>query len=59
MKVLGDSGNLEFRAEAFKLFNNTIFNAPTSTFGSSTFGQITSTIDTTGRHLQFALKLSF
>jgi hypothetical protein len=59
LPALGDSGNLEFRAEAFKLFNNTIFNGPNSTAGAASFGQITSTIDTTGRQLQLALKASF
>jgi hypothetical protein len=59
LKVLGDAGNLEFRAESFKIFNNTIFSGPSSTAGSASFGQITSTIDTTGRQFQFALKASF
>ncbi len=55
----GDAGNVEFRAEAFKLWNNTIFDSPNSTTGSAAFGQITNTIDSTGRQLQFAVKLSF
>jgi hypothetical protein len=59
LKVLGDAGNLEFRAESFKIFNNTIFNGPSATAGAGAFGQITSTIDTTGRQFQFALKASF
>lgn len=59
LKILGEAGNLELRAESFKAFNNSIFGAPGSTVGSSTFGQITSTIDTTGRQFQFALKASF
>jgi hypothetical protein len=59
LKFLGDAGNLEFRAESFKIFNNTIFGSPSSTAGAATFGQITSTIDTTGRQFQFALKASF
>ncbi len=66
--LLGDSGNLEFRAEVFKLFNNAIFAAPNAaaitpyeatTLTSGTFGKITSTIDNTGRQFQFALKASF
>ncbi|MDW5266062.1 MULTISPECIES: TonB-dependent receptor [Acidobacteriaceae] len=59
VKSFGEGGNVEFRAEAFKLWNNTIFNAPNSTAGATTFGQITSTVDSTGRQLQFAVKVSF
>jgi Carboxypeptidase regulatory-like domain len=59
LKFVGDTGNLEFRTEAFKLLNNTIFNGPNAQAGSASFGQITSTIDSTGRQLQFALKLTF
>jgi hypothetical protein len=55
----GESANLEFRAEFFKLFNNAIFNRPAAAAGSSSFGRITSTIDNTGRQIQFALKLNF
>ncbi|MGI8745520.1 MAG: carboxypeptidase regulatory-like domain-containing protein [Bryobacteraceae bacterium] len=59
---LGEAANLEFRAEFFKLFNNPIFNSLTSSAsaaGSPSFGRITSTIDNTGRQIQFALKLNF
>jgi hypothetical protein len=56
---LGESGNLEFRAEAFKILNNAIFAAPASAAGASTFGKITGTVDNTGRQLQFGLKLGF
>jgi Carboxypeptidase regulatory-like domain len=59
VKALGEGGNIEFRAESFKIFNNAIFSAPASAVGSSTFGTITSTIDNTGRQFQFALKASF
>ena len=51
--------NLTFRAEAFKVFNNPIFSNPQSNISNSTFGKITSTIDSTGRILQLALKLNF
>jgi hypothetical protein len=51
--------NIEFRAEAFKLFNTPIFSTPASVAGASTFGKITSTIDTTGRQFQFALKFNY
>jgi hypothetical protein len=57
--ALGERGNLEFRAEAFKVLNNVIFSAPASAAGASTFGKITSTVDNTGRQLQFGLKLGF
>jgi hypothetical protein len=56
---LGEVGNLEFRTEVFKLFNTPIFNAPNSNVDSPSFGRITSTTDTTGRVIQFALKLNF
>jgi len=59
MKFMGEGGNLMFRAEAFKLFNNPIFSNPAANISNSTFGRITSTIDGTGRILQLALKLSF
>jgi hypothetical protein len=59
IRSLGEAGNLEFRAEAFKVLNNVIFAAPASAAGASTFGKITSTIDNTGRQFQFGLKLSF
>ena len=57
--AFGDKGDVEFRAEAFKLFNTPIFSAPASVAGASTFGHITSTVDTTGRQFQFALKVNY
>lgn len=57
--LLGEGSDIELRAEAFKLFNTPIFSAPASAAGASTFGKITSTIDTTGRQLQFALKINY
>lgn len=59
MPQLGEGGNLQLRAEAFKLFNNVIFSGPSSNVDSATFGAITSTIDGTGRIIQLAIKLSF
>jgi hypothetical protein len=66
---LGEQGNLEFRSEFFKLFNTPIFSAPNAAAGllgttsnvdsPGTFGKISSTTDTTGRVIQFALKLNF
>ena len=48
---------LEFRAEAFNLFNQTNFQAPNSNISSSAFGSITSTFP--ARQLQFAAKILF
>lgn len=59
IKKLGEKTDLEFRAEAFKVFNNPIFAAPAATAGASTFGRITATVDNTGRQLQFAVKVVF
>jgi hypothetical protein len=49
--------NLQFRAEAFNLFNHPNFNLPDNFLGSPTFGRISSARDP--RHLQFGLKLLF
>lgn len=57
--LLGENANLEFRTEFFKLFNTPIFNNPISNVSSGSFGRITSTTDSTGRIIQFALKLNF
>jgi hypothetical protein len=59
LHFLGERTNLQFRVEAFKLFNNVNFSNPSGSINSATFGAITSTIDTTGRILQLAAKLSF
>jgi hypothetical protein len=52
---------VEFRMEAFNIFNHTNFfigsTALNQNINSSTFGQITDTYDP--RILQFALKLNF
>jgi hypothetical protein len=59
-RYLGEAGNISFRAEAFKLFNNPIFSNPQANISNTaTFGHITSTVDGTGRILQLALKLNF
>jgi hypothetical protein len=52
-----ESMRLQFRAEAFSVFNTPIFKNPTNTMGGS-LGKITSTSGG-DRHLQFAMKLFF
>jgi len=52
-----ESYKLEFRAEAFNVFNQTNFQAPNSNISSSAFGSITSTFP--ARQLQFAAKFLF
>ena len=59
IRPLGEAGNLMFRAEAFKVFNNAIFSNPQANISNSNFGHILSTVDGTGRILQLALKLAF
>ncbi|HET9526885.1 MAG TPA: TonB-dependent receptor, partial [Pyrinomonadaceae bacterium] len=54
---LSERINLQFRAEAFNLFNHPNFNLPDNFLGSPTFGRITSARDP--RHIQFGLKLLF
>jgi hypothetical protein len=52
-----ESSNLDFRAEAFNVLNKVNYAQPNSTFGSSSFGQITSAFP--ARQLQLAAKLIF
>jgi hypothetical protein len=59
LRPLGEAGNLTFRAEAFKVFNNAIFSNPQANVSNTNFGHIISTIDGTGRILQLAVKLNF
>ncbi len=49
--------NVQFRAEAFNLFNRTNFNLPDIFVGSPTFGRVQSA--QSPRHIQFGLKLLF
>jgi hypothetical protein len=57
---------LIFRAEAFNLFNRAQYGQPSGSFNTTSFGTITSVINTTGlvgtgtpRELEFALRLNF
>jgi hypothetical protein len=54
---LTESARLQFRTEAFNLFNRTNYNLPDNFVGSPTFGQILSAQNP--RHLQFGLKFIF
>ena len=54
---LRESMDLQFRAEAYNVFNHTNFLGLSTAFGGATFGQVTTTRDP--RLVQFALKLGF
>jgi hypothetical protein len=54
---LHERAMLQFRAEFFNVLNNVNFGAPGTTFGTGTFGVISSASD--GRAAQLALRLSF
>src|SRR5262249_17760147 len=51
------SSDIEFRLEAFNLFNRTNFRPPNGNRSSGAFGTITQTYD--ARQLQLGLKVSF
>lgn len=55
--ALREATNLQFRVDAYNLFNHPNFNLPGRIFGQSNFGVISSALDP--RELQFALKLNF
>jgi hypothetical protein len=59
-----ETKSLEFRAEFFNMFNHPNFAPPDSTYGDSTFGQISSTFGKTiglgtERQIEFALKFRY
>jgi hypothetical protein len=51
--------NLQFSGEFFNIANTPQFNFPDSGYGDAKFGQVTSTLAGTERHIQFALKFMF
>ena len=55
--IFRENVKLEFRAEAFNLFNHAEFNGPSTSITSSLFGQVTSTADP--RIIQLAARLTF
>jgi len=58
---LGESRRFEFRAEAFNLFNNVVFDKPGNDISNaSSFGKVTAVAPgTTARQLQFGAKIIF
>jgi hypothetical protein len=61
---LGQSRNLEFRAEFFNILNHPAFAQPDTAFGTPTFGEIFNTLGRTlgagtSRQIQFVLRFSF
>ncbi len=50
---------LQFRAEAFNMFNRENFNPPNTNINSSTFGVLSSTAGEGPRQMQIALRLEF
>ena len=55
---LTERANIQFRAEFFNIFNRVQFGYPGQSFGSSSFGVISSQVNTP-RLIQLALRLSF
>ncbi len=60
---LGEERYFQFRADAFNLFNNVVFNGPDASISDATFGQVTSQENALGyggtRNLQLALKFYY
>jgi hypothetical protein len=64
--TLTERNQLIFRAEAFNIFNRAQYGQPASTFGTASFGKITSVVNTQGlvgtgtpRVMEFALRLTY
>jgi hypothetical protein len=54
----GEAGSLEFRAEAFNLFNIQCLGVPGSDIGTTDAGVVSSVVENP-RQFQFGLKLAF
>lgn len=54
-----ENSNLEFRAEAFNIFNHSNYTAPDSAVTDGAFGSFTSSTVQPSRQLQMALRLAF
>ena len=52
-----ERNTIEFRGEAFNVFNHTNFSGVSTKYGSSTFGQVTSALDP--RIFELALRYEF
>jgi hypothetical protein len=56
---LNETDKFEFRFEVFNIFNEAHFSQPGATYGTSTFGAITTTVGSDQRILQMAAKVIF
>ena len=54
-----ERAKLQFRAEAFNIFNRLQWNTPDTNPFSGSFGRINSTVPSSNRQLQFGLRLEF
>ena len=53
------SVEVQFRAEAFNVFNSVNFRLPNNNVSSAQFGQITQVVEDSQRIIQFGLKFIF
>jgi hypothetical protein len=56
---LGETKNVQFRAESFNLTNSATFDPPGVLFGTVGFGKVSATTRQPGRQIQLALKFHF